>query len=352
MAEKNALQWILDEQFLGLEPIVVITDELYVKSDRSSDDVDFVTALGVRHHLRRFCSCRTIEEQLVRRNAAVVRHLIYSGLARGQGDNRLDDLRYFVEALLPAFQSRDWTEEFALDALPELVKPRLLDATPGQIDELSRSVPPPVLPSPSYLLLGRFRMLRPDPAAAGGDHVRHGDLILGPTGETIPIGEVSRQWRQTVRTFVAQAADRLIDASDTPAPGPRLVAAREEIARTGCLQRGDVIFLPGTTARVGHIVPPHYNRVLGRHSRRDLAMVAPLTRPPRMETPEVYTRDGQGRWSPLRLPHGLCLGGHLPDVRPETPGLALLSFLRWSACRIATNGAFHVNDDYTPEYES
>jgi hypothetical protein len=176
--------------------------------------------------------------------------------------------------------------------------------------------------------------------------------MLGPTGETISVGQVDRRWREAVSGFVTQAADRLIDAGVDLAPGAAVAAARQEIARTNCLQRGDLIFLAGSPSRVGHVLPPHYNRVLGRQSHRDLAMMVALTRPPRIESPEVFVCDGQGRWRPFHLPHGLCLGGSPPDIRPETPGLALLAFLRWSACRIASNGAFHANDDQSTEYES
>jgi hypothetical protein len=352
MADGNDLHSLLNESFLQLEPVVVLGDELYVKTDRSDDDVNLVTAMGVKHPLRRLCSKRTLDEQFVRRNAEVVGRLIRAGLARVQADNQLDDVRYFVEGLLPAFQGRDWSDQFELDFFPVPAEPTIVPDVVGQIDELSSAFPTPVLPSPSFLILGWFRMLRTEPAAAGGDHVLHGREMLGPTGETISVGQVDRRWREAVSGFVTQAADRLIDAGVDLAPGAAVAAAREEIARTGCLQRGDLIFLAGSPSRVGHVLPPHYNRVLGRQSDRDLAMMVALTRPPRIESPEVFVRNGQGRWHPFHLPHGLCLGGSPPEIRPETPGLALLAFLRWCACRIASNGAFHASDDQSTEYES
>jgi len=354
MADGNVLYSLLDEHFLGLEPVVVLGDELYVKSDRSDDDdeVNFVTAMGMKHPLRRLCSKRTLDEQFVRRNADAVGRLIRAGLARARADNQLDDLRYFVEGLLPAFQGRDWSDHFELDLFPKPAEPTLVPDVVGQISELSQAFPTPVLPSPSYLLLGRIRMLRLDPAAAGGDRVCHGRETLGPTGEIIPVAHVDRRWRDAVSGFVADAVDRLVDAAIDLAPGSTVIAARQEIARTGCLERGDLIFLAGPPSRVGHVLPPHYNLVLGRQSDRDLAMMVALTRPPRIETPQVFVRNSQGRWVPFHLPHGLCLGGSLPDIRPETPGIALLAYLRWAACRIASNGAFHANDDQTTEYES
>jgi len=352
MADGNDLQSLLNESFLQLEPVVVLGDELFVKSNLADDHVNLVTAMGVKHPLRRLCSKRTLDEQFVRRNAEVVGRLIRAGLTRVQADNQLDDVRYFVEGLHPAFQGRDWSDQYELDFFPVPAEATIVPDVVAQIDELSRAFPMPALPSPSYLLLGRFRMLRPDPAAARGDHVCYRHEMLGPTSEMIPVTQVDRRWRETVTAFIAHAVNRLIDAGVDLAPGAAVAAAREEIARTGCLQRGDLIFLAGSPSRVGHVLPPHYNRVLGRQSDRDLAMMVSLTRPPRIETPQVFVRDSQGRWIPFHLPHGLCLGGSPPDIRPETPGLALLAFLRWSACRIASNGAFHANDDQSTEYES
>jgi hypothetical protein len=350
MADDIALQSVLDQDFCRLEPVVLRNDEFYVKSDRSCDGVNFITALGVQHPLRRLCSRRTLDELLIRRNAVAVANLIRAALARARAENCQDDLRYFVDSLLPTFQARDWSDQFELDLSPEPAGHTVVRDPVVQIHELSRACPTLVLPSPSVLLLGRFRLLQPDPAA-GGDHVVFGHEVLGPTGESISVGQVNHRWRESVAVFVAHAVDRLVHADVNLAPGPAMVAAREEVTRTGCVQGGDLIFLAGSPSRVGHLLPPHYNRVLGRQSDRDLAMVVPLTRPPRIAVPEVFARDGLGRWRPFRLSHGLCLGGSPPDLRPENPGLALLAYLRWAACRIAANGAFHANDDQTTEYE-
>jgi hypothetical protein len=110
------------------------------------------------------------------------------------------------------------------------------------------------------------------------------------------------------------------------------------------LQDGDLLFLPGNPPRVGHLLPSHYNHVLGRQSHRDLAMTAPLVLPPQVVSPRVYKRTSE-RWEPMHLPHGLCLGGDPPRDRPNSPGLTLAAYLRWAAVRIATNGRFNANDN-------
>jgi hypothetical protein len=351
MAESSALQSLIDESLSDLEPLFVLDDETFIKTERSPDGAHFVTALGVVHPLRRLCSIRVLAEQCVRRNATSIGRLVRDGVARLRADCQTDDLIYFMETLAPAFQGRDWSEHFDIDLCPTPAEPKFLRDFSQQIDELSEAFPPIVLPSPSYLVLDSFRMLIADAAAAGVDHVRYNHQILVPTGETVSVGQVNRKWREGVSGFVTQSARRLVAAYSDGAPSPSVSEAREEIARTGHVQRGDLIFLAGPPSRLGHVLPPHYNRVLGRQSDRDLAMMLPLTRPPRITPPEVFARDSQGRWRPFHLPHGLCLGGSPPDIRPESPGLALLAFLRWAACRIAANGAFHANDDQSTEYE-
>jgi hypothetical protein len=352
MVQDSALRSLLGESVIPLEPLAILREGIYVKSDQSSDSAAyFVTAMGVEHPLRLLFSRQAFDEQLVRLNADTVGRYIRAGMSRARTDSLLDDLRYFVESLVPSFQERDWSEHFVLDAFPAPAVPRFVPDVGERIDELSRAFPTLALPSPSYLLLGRFRMLRPDPAPAGVDHVRCGRETLVPTTETHFAWEVERRWRASVSTFVESARERLLEAAaDVPA-GPAVIAARQEIARTGCVECGDLVFLAGPPSRVGHILPPHHNRMLGRLCERDVAMMAPLTRPPRLEVPKPYVRDSLGRWSSLPLRNGVCLGGSPPDPRPETAGLALLAYLRWAACRVASNGAFHAGDDQYTEYD-
>lgn len=356
MPDENALRSLFDGHFQRLEPVVFLADGVFVKSERFDDGVSFVTALGVPHALRRLCSRRALDEQFVRCNAGTVARQIHLRLALTRIDVCRDDLRYFVDGLLPAFHGRDWSEEFEVDADAAMETPRPPGTlgTEDEIDALSRELPVPVLPSPSLLALGLFRLLGPsrpaDPDCS--DQVRRGCETLVPTDHSVSVEQVNQHWHEAVGAFVGQTVARLVDAGGDAGSSPAVAAAREEVGRTGCLERGDLLFLPGQPPRVGHIVPTHFNRVLGRPSERDLAMVVPLTRPPRILTPQVFARDGRGRWSHFHLPHGLCLGDGPHGLRPQDPGLALLAYLRWASIRISANGAFHVNDNRPTEYES
>ena len=349
MADDTTLHSPFDEHFRRIEPVVFLEDDLYVMTDRPGDGVEFVTALGVAHPLRRLCSRRTLDEQLARRNAGAIARSIRSGLVRLRADNGPDDLRYFVESLHPAFETRDWSEQFDLDMPREPAEPPPPVNTAGETDALARACPTAIFPSPSCLLLGRFSVLRPG-SGVGVDHVRQGHETLRPTGEVVTTGQVDRRWREAVTAFVGQAVASLATAAGDEGPDSMLTAAREEVARSGHVQRGDLLFLAGPPPRVGHVLPPHYNRMLGRQSHGDLAMTVALTRPPRIAIPQVFARDTQGRWLPLHLPNGLCLGGDPPGFPPEAPGIVLLAYLRWAAVRVACNGAFHANDNQPTEY--
>ncbi len=162
----------------------------------------------------------------------------------------------------------------------------------------------------------------------------------------MPAKIVEDSWRVEIRAWLARTVAKLTECNTALAESSTLAQARVQIDREGFFQQGDVLFLPGAPPRVGHVLPPHFNRAIGRDSKRDLAMVAPFNLPPRIVGPQVYSKTCEGRWAPLQLPHGLCLGGNPPpDVRPESPGLALLAYLRWAAARIAANGAFHASDE-------
>jgi hypothetical protein len=345
MADLSAYHSVFNADFVMLEPLVFLGDEVYAASERANDGVTFVTWQGHEFRLRWFCSRRTLEEQSTRLNFAIVREQLRAELTRSGHGGLLDDLRFFIEGLVPDFQHRDWLEHFepesALESCQLVYGPDLA----AEIDELARGLPKPVMPSPSYLLLGRFRHLRPTVAEVIGDHVRTGNNgHLAPTGVSVPLGYIERRWQKTVENYVTRTAKRLTGLMRVPTPSPALAAARQEMAATGSVQRGDLLFLDGQPARVGHILPPHYNKVLGRICDRDLAMMTVLSRPPSIGSPQVFMRDEQGIWNRHHLEHGLCLGSSVPALRPETPGLALLAYLRWAAWRIASNGIFHVDD--------
>jgi hypothetical protein len=92
------------------------------------------------------------------------------------------------------------------------------------------------------------------------------------------------------------------------------------------------------------VLPTHYNHTLHRDSCGDLAIAAPLNLRPRLSSLRVFIRSTGANWQPFDPPNGLCLGRDPLDELPDSPGLALVGYLRWAAVRLAANGKFHAND--------
>jgi hypothetical protein len=329
--------------FHGLQPLFFLGSDVFALTRGRSDSAAFVTAQGVVHPLRRLCPGRTVVEHGSRLNLAEARRILRAELARHAAIGCSDGLRFFVEQLLPTFCKRDWSEDARLDVPAEQQPPATELAE--QLDAFARAMPTPETPSPSYWVFGRVWLLRPAAAVAGREHVLWEGSTLGISGDYSLARTLESQWFARVQAFASESARRLADRMPGLKDSAALVAARDELDRNGSFQRGDLLFLAGDPPRIGHVLPPHYNRVLGRESRRDLAMTAALTFPPTIGVPAVYHSTAPGRWRLFTLPHGLCLGGGPPGDRPEMPGVALMAYLRWAALRIAANGVFHANDD-------
>lgn len=325
------------------QPLVLKDEEVFVKTRRRRGVAALVTALGVAHPLRRLCSFKTLIEHSRRLNGPSVRHLLKTEFHRQSAAGCTDALRYVVDHLAPSFSERDWNESYQEIAglHSQSVPPVDLAA---EIAGIAEAIPGPDLPSPTLWLLGRAWVLEANPEATSSLHVRWGNgVILGLTGAYALASTLARQWENAVQGFVARSAAQLADDIQNVPTGSALQKAREELSRTGFWQSADLLFLPGP--RLGYILRPHYNRILQRESIRDLAMTAPLELPPRISFPSIYLRSAGGRWAPFQPPHGLCLGGDPPSVRPADPGLALAAYLRWAALRVAANGKFHASDD-------
>jgi hypothetical protein len=336
----------IDDHLKRLEPVVFLEDGVYVKTRGEGDESSsFVTAHGVVHALRRLIGRHLLYEHLVRRNAGSIRSYLQTEFARARSGRGEDELRYLVEQLLPSFAERDWSTRFSLEAGAGVVPEFSPSERSAIFDTLWRTIPAVFVPTPSVLILGRFRLLCIVSRTRYGYHVRHGGAVLEPTGSEVPVNLVEDGWRAEIRAWLARTVAKLTECNDAGAESATLARARVQIDQQGFFQQGDVLFLPGEPPRVGHVVPRHFNRAIGRDSKRDLAMVAPFNLPSHITHPQVYKKTPEGRWVPLRLPHGLCLGGSPPDIRPESPGLALLAYLRWAAARIAANGAFHASDE-------
>jgi hypothetical protein len=335
------LPYPFDLPFQHHQPLVFLGGDVFTRTRGPAGPAELVTALGVVHPLRRLGPAMTLVRHHLSRSRDEARRLVQAELAARQPGG-MDALRYFVEYLVPAFAERDRGEEPPPDALTvREARPADLYA---EVDACLDGLPAPDLPAPALWLCGRVWPLRAMPPGEGRLWVRWGEAPLGLTDEYRPVSTLRDEWHQAVRRFVSRAAARVAERCRRGGRLPAPEAAREEVARSGCVQRGDLLFLPGEPPWLGHVIPPHYNRVLGGPSRRDLAITAPLELPPKLYLLAVYRRNPAGRWEPFAPPHGLCLGPGPPAVRPESPGLALAAYLRWAAVRIAANGQFHVSD--------
>jgi hypothetical protein len=324
-----------------LQPLVFLGNEVYAMTRLESASAALVTALGVEHALRPLGSLDTLREHHLRINAPGARQLLQIELARVGAARCSDPLRYFVEYLGPVFRERDCKEDELLDPGSDEHEPTV--GVAGELSLPSDQIPAPVSPSPSLWLLGRVWMLRPMPPQGGRMYVRWGGGTLGLSGDYVLASTLQTEWRKEIAVFVAESARRLAEGLRGSEKSAALGKAREFITRNGCLEMGDLLYIPGNPPYVGHVLPPHYNRVLGRRSHRDLAVAAPLVLPPRVAGPYVYRRRAAA-WEPFALPHGLCLGPAPPAGWPDCPGLALAAYLRWAAIRLAMNGRFHSSD--------
>lgn len=334
-----------DRMLQRLQPLVLHEDGLYICGRRADGPGALVTALGVVHPLRRLGTEAVLQAHARRLNRAAVETFLGAQMKRLLIDGS-DPLWYFVEYLGPAFQRRDWSEQFDTDQVaPPPQAPVLL------AEEAARAAQALALPDvarPALWLYGRAWELAPRLAQPGRLHVRLGRQTLGLTGQQTALGVVAEAWSRQLSERLTQLATELARRLTPVACSPAVAAARETVQQRGSFEIGDLVYLAGDPPRLGHIVPPHHNATLGRPVRRDLAMAAPLRPPFALAGLAVYVRSGE-RWLPASLPHGICLGSDPPADRPETPGLALAAYLRWAACRIATNGAFHSRDGEAPE---
>ncbi len=337
-----------DATLQRLEPLFVRDGEIFVKTRQDHGEATLVTAQGVAHPLRRLCTARTWQQHMLRLNRPLLREQLAQERAQRSPSGETGALRYFVEYLAPSFQARDWDEGYRDEAAPASA-PTQAAPEPGdwaaEIAALVENVPLPEVPSPSFWLFGRVWGLAARATAPTALHVRFGQEILGLTGDYVLAQKLETQWKQRCQALVATLAQRLVDRAQTGPVPPHLQQALDEIARCGAYEHGDLLFLSGRPPRLGHVLPSHYNRILGRQTNRDLAVVALLQLPPSISHPTVYQRNCAGRWEPCPLPNGLCLGGGPPEDRPTTPGLALAAYLRWAALRIAANGKFHASDN-------
>ncbi len=342
------------ESFQAMQPLVVLGDEVLAKSRAPSGDFLLQTAAGVRHELGPIGSLRSLWKNALHRLLPAVTTMLQREIPRRVAELGMSPLAYFIDYLEPTFRERDFSEAWYL-SLPPVKPAKAVDWT-VEVARAGRNIPAPDLVSPSVWILGRVWKLREQPARAGCWQVITPRRCYGLSGDFLTVGTVASTWRGELSKYVGQVAGRIasqVRSDEVSLSG--LDAASREITTQGYVERGDLLFLPCSPPRLGHLVPPHYNRTLGRQVNRDLAMTAPLIlplpSPPCRSKLSVYERR-PGGWSPASLPHGLCLGPDPPSHAQESPGVGLAALLRWAAQRIAENGAFHSSDDAgtTAEY--
>jgi hypothetical protein len=342
------LTYPFDLSFQRQQPLVFLGPDVFTRTRGPEGPAALVSALGVVHPLRPLGPARTLAEQHRRLNRPEARRLIQVELTRLDASRFTDALAYFVDYLAPAFAERDWGEGPRPEA--SLTGERPAGDWSLEIDRCGDAVPLPEPPTPSLWMCGRAWLLREKPLEEGRLGVRWGTTTLGLTGEYRPVATLAAEWQAAAQRYFTQAAAGIREKVSRSEAPPVLAPALEELTRTGCVRRGDLLFLPGTPPRLGHVIPAHYNRVLGVDSRGDLAMTAPLLLPPELYALCVYRRSSTGGWNAFMPPHGLCLGSGPPEAGPESPGLRLAAYLRWAAQRIASNGIFHSSDDAHNDY--
>jgi hypothetical protein len=96
---------------------------------------------------------------------------------------------------------------------------------------------------------------------------------LALTGRVDSVATLEDEWRQAADVHVRQAAAR----AKGEAPELQMMRdARAEIARTGGVAAGDLVYIIGDPPRIGHFLPPHYNAALGRQCNGDVAITTPF----------------------------------------------------------------------------
>jgi hypothetical protein len=338
------LSALFGEDLARLQPLVVLDDGVYAKTRGEAGPATLVTAVGVQHPLRRLCSHAALARRHRDANKSALLELLRQQMEHRRASASADPLGYFLHYLAPAFRERDWGDERSPSyAAPP--RPVRSDLSVRMAVEIA-SLPIPVFPCPSLVVLGRAWQLveTTAPECRGRTHVVVGAGTLGLTGGCRSAWSIESEWLAQANNAIALVAGRLAALSDSEPEWPDLAPERERLASRGSIESGDLLLIAGAPPLLAHVLPSHYNSTRGRQSERDLAVAAPLELPPRLGSVAVYERARDGRWGWLSLPNGLCLGPGAPSMIPDEPGLNLAAYLRWAAIRLAANGRFHERD--------
>lgn len=325
---------------LLLEPLVMLGGQVYGKTRQRGGPASLVTALDVEHPLRTLCSERVLVEHYTRINRDLVRQLLEPKVREPAEETWAAPLACFFQ-LIQAIGSFDWGSSAPTDGSHHGAEhPTNLDEA---IEGAARSLPVPELRAPSLLVLGRVWTLSESAYAPGRVSVRLGEKRLGLTGCVLPVQELMATWQGRVQEFLSRASDEVVEKIRSSRRGADVSAAIRVVNHQGYFQYGDYLFLAGSPARLGYILPPHHNTALGREVDRDVAITSVFDVPPSVFDVRVYECPKGGRWQPVANPSfGICFGGGIPQFNPTTPGLSVATYLRWAAIRAAKNGKFHA----------
>lgn len=340
------LPFPFDKSFQAMQPLVVVGDTVLVKSPAPSADWVLQTAAGVKHRLGPFGRFESLWKNALQRLIPSITAVLQQEVPRRVAELTTSPLAYFIAYLEPTFRERDFSEASYLSQ--GLVVPEMKVDWPVEVSAAAQTIPAPELVSPAVWVCGRIWKLREQSARTGCWQVVTPHQCYGLTGDFYLVATLIANWQRDVARHISQVATRLASRAGADEGAARLGAAGHEVASLGHIERGDLLFLPGSPPRLGHFVPAHYNHTLRRQVHRDLVITAPLALPlpafPCRSGLAVYERRANG-WSLASLPHGLCLGPDPPAHPQDSPGVGLASLLRWAAQRIAENGAFHSSDD-------
>lgn len=331
----------------ALQPFVVFGDNVLAKTVGPGAGVGVLrTAAGVEHKLRRLCSRRVLQEHQARAGRAAVQELVSKKFRELTALDLGDPLVYFLWELLPAVQGYPNSSQALVSSGAAALPPDIAAALEG----IAESLPEPEIPAPSLWVLGRVWPLVPGAPVRGAMNI----LVYGQSmvlaGKPVAVQSLREQWLKSAMRHVNERTSELA-AAVTKKPEAMLreaSEARERLARDGFVQYGDYIYIDGHPPRVGHILPPHYNRSLGRETNRDVALALELRvppSPPGADGLSAVQRNGAGRWETVALPHSrVCPGRNPPAPIPDAPGRTFVNYLTWAAIRCATNGRFHEWD--------
>lgn len=318
-----------------LGPLIVLGDLLFSKTRGSQGVASLISPSGAAHRLRLLGSVQMLfdHHRIVSREA--LKHRASQHISTKWAQESSDPVVYFVRYLVPTFHSRDW----AIDAI-QLPAEVDQDDPVFALDTALRDAPMPLVPSPSLWLEDRIWRLRVSDGEPTGTHIVIGDIALTPQRPFLRVSSLYNEWLNRFDTAIENRIRQDHSSQNIDVP-----SARRNLAENGHLRFGDLLLVGGNPPMIGHILPDHFNHTFFCQVRRDVAFVAPFTLPPKRGPLSVYRLDDRRGWRPADLNRGLCLGPQPPDGLSESPGLALLAYLRWAAIRVAFgNERFHEHD--------